>query len=113
METAARRELAEEAGTRSAVYLGRTEDWVAYDFPPGHGGYQRLRGWKGQKQVWFAFRFEGDDAEFNLQAHGEPEFAAWRWAYLTEAAELIVLFKRAAYERVVEAFGRFAAAADA
>ena len=82
---------------------------MAYDFPPGHGGSKALRGWKGQKQVWFAFRFEGTDADFNLTAHGPPEFDAWRWALLDEAAELIVPFKKAAYRRVVEAFGAFAA----
>ncbi|HEX2817650.1 MAG TPA: RNA pyrophosphohydrolase [Phenylobacterium sp.] len=109
LEAAARRELAEETGARAATFLGRTQDWVAYDFPPGHGGAKRLRGWKGQKQVWFAFRFEGQDAEFDLAAHGEPEFDAWRWAHLAEAAELIVPFKKAAYVRVVDAFGGFAA----
>jgi putative (di)nucleoside polyphosphate hydrolase len=113
LEAAARRELAEETGARSATLLGRTQDWVAYDFPPGHGGAKRLRGWKGQRQVWFAFRFEGQDSEFDLGAHGAPEFDAWRWAQLAEAAELIVPFKKAAYERVVEAFGGFAAAAGA
>jgi putative (di)nucleoside polyphosphate hydrolase len=110
LEAAARRELAEETGARAVSLLGRTEGWVAYDFPPGHGGAKRLRGWRGQKQVWFAFRFEGDDADFDLTAHGPPEFDAWRWALLREAAELIVPFKKAAYERVVEAFGGFAAA---
>jgi putative (di)nucleoside polyphosphate hydrolase len=110
LEAAALRELAEETGARTASFLGRTEDWVAYDFPPGHGGAKRLRGWRGQKQVWFAFRFEGQDAEFDLAAHGTPEFDAWRWAFLAEAAELIVPFKKAAYVRVVAAFGGFAAA---
>jgi putative (di)nucleoside polyphosphate hydrolase len=109
LETAARRELAEETGATAAAFLDRTHDWVAYDFPPGHGGAKALRGWKGQKQVWFAFRFEGQDADFDLTAHGEPEFDAWRWAFLEEAAELIVPFKRGAYQRVVDAFGRFAA----
>jgi putative (di)nucleoside polyphosphate hydrolase len=109
LEAAARRELAEETGATKAVLLGRTADWVAYDFPPGHGGAKALRGWKGQKQVWFAFRFEGADGDFDLTAHGPPEFDAWRWAYLDEAAQLIVPFKRQAYRRVVEAFGGFAA----
>lgn len=109
LEAAARRELAEETGATRAAFLERTHDWVAYDFPPGHGGSKALRGWKGQKQVWFAFRFEGQDSDFDLAAHGPPEFEDWRWAYLVEAAELIVPFKRAAYERVVTAFGRFAA----
>jgi putative (di)nucleoside polyphosphate hydrolase len=110
LEQAARRELAEETGASRASLLGRTEGWVAYDFPPGHGGTKAARGWKGQKQVWFAFRFDGEDAEFDLAAHPPPEFEAWRWAYLAEAAELIVPFKRDAYARVVQAFGVFAAA---
>ena len=110
LEAAARRELAEETGARSVSFLARTQDWVAYAFPPGHGGAKALRGWKGQKQVWFAFRFEGDDSEFDLHGHGEAEFDTWRWAFLSEAADLIVPFKKAAYERVVEAFGALAAA---
>ena len=109
LEAAARRELAEETGASRATFLGRTEGWVAYDFPVGHGGAKALRGWKGQKQVWFAFRFDGQDADFDLAAHQPAEFDAWRWALLEEAAELIVPFKKAAYERVVEAFGSFAA----
>ncbi|HZZ69257.1 MAG TPA: RNA pyrophosphohydrolase [Phenylobacterium sp.] len=110
LEAAARRELNEETGAIRATFLGRTEDWVAYDFPAGHGGSKALRGWKGQKQVWFAFRFDGEDTDFDLTAHGPPEFDAWRWALLAEAAELIVPFKQAAYQRVVEAFSDFAAA---
>jgi putative (di)nucleoside polyphosphate hydrolase len=109
LEEAARRELAEETGARTATYLGRTEGWVTYDFPEGHGGPKAWRGWKGQKQVWFAFRFDGDEQEFDLHAHEEPEFDAWRWGYLEEAPQLIVPFKRAAYEMVAGAFATFAA----
>jgi putative (di)nucleoside polyphosphate hydrolase len=108
LETAARRELKEETGAHSVTLMGRTDGWLTYDFPadlPAH----RTRNWKGQKQVWFAFRFDGDEAEFDLAAHGEPEFEAWRWGYLAEAPELIVPFKRAAYEAVARAFAGFAA----
>jgi putative (di)nucleoside polyphosphate hydrolase len=110
LEAAARRELAEETGATSVTYLARTQDWIAYDFPAGHGGSKAWRGWKGQKQVWFAFRFEGDEAEFDLHAHGEPEFEAWRWASLDETLDLIVPFKRVAYETVVQAFRSLAGA---
>jgi putative (di)nucleoside polyphosphate hydrolase len=106
---AARRELAEETGARNVTYLGRTDGWIAYDFPEGHGGPKAFRGWKGQKQVWFAFRFDGTESEFDLHGHAEPEFDAWRWGYLDEAAQLIVPFKRAAYEQVAKAFASFAA----
>jgi putative (di)nucleoside polyphosphate hydrolase len=103
---AAFRELEEETGVRSAELLGRTESWIVYDFPPevaARGGR-----WRGQKQVWFALRFTGDESEIRLDGHHQVEFEAWRWARLDEAPELIVPFKRAAYEQVAAAFRRFA-----
>jgi putative (di)nucleoside polyphosphate hydrolase len=109
LEAAARRELAEETGARSVTLLGRTDGWIAYDFPADLVGSKAARNWKGQKQAWFAFRFDGDEAEFDLVAHGEPEFDAWRWGRLDEAPELIVPFKRASYEAVARAFAPFAA----
>lgn len=109
VEAAARRELAEETGATSVTHLARTDGWIAYDFPEGFGGPKSSRGWKGQKQVWFAFRFDGDDAEFDLAAHHEPEFDTWRWGYLAEAPELIVPFKRQAYLAVAHAFATLAA----
>lgn len=112
-EAAARRELAEETGATSATRLGRTEGWITYDYPPELSGPKRGRGFRGQKQVWFAFRFDGQEAEFDLAAHDEPEFDAWRWGYLAEAPELIVPFKRAAYEAVAKAFAPFAATKSA
>ena len=102
----ARRELEEETGARSTEYLGRTDGWIVYDFPDevlARGGK-----WRGQKQVWFAFRFTGDEAEFRLDGHHQVEFEDWRWARLDEAPELIVPFKRAAYEQVAQAFRPYA-----
>ncbi len=110
LEAAARRELTEETGAVSATYLGRTDDWIVYDYPADFAGPKSARGFKGQRQVWFAFRFDGDDTEFDLAAHHEPEFDQWRWGYLAEAPELIVPFKRAVYQTVAQAFAPFAAA---
>lgn len=108
LETAARRELAEETGVTSIDYLARTEGWIAYDFPADFADTKRARGWKGQKQAWFAYRFTGDEAEINLEQHDELEFDAWRWGHLAEAPDLIVPFKRAVYEQVVAAFSGLA-----
>ncbi len=108
LEAAARRELQEETGAATVTYLARTDGWLTYDFPP-LVARELARGWKGQKQVWFAFRFDGDEAEFNLAAHHPPEFDTWRWGYLAETPDLIVPFKRAAYEAVAKAFAAFAA----
>lgn len=101
---AARRELAEETGVVSTELLGRTADWVAYDFPSGFTGSKIAKGWKGQRQVWFALRFTGEDSEVNLEAHLPAEFDAWRWADIDEAPEVVVPFKREAYATVVRAF---------
>ena len=100
---AAKRELLEETGATSTSLLGRTADWLAYSFPPGH----RLKAgkqWLGQKQLWFAFRFTGEDAEFDLATHHEIEFDAWRWADLDEALDLVVAFKLETYRTVIEGF---------
>lgn len=108
LEAAARRELREETGAASVNLLGRTQDWMAYDFPPGWSGSKAQKGWKGQKQVWFAYRFEGQDQEIDLGWHPPPEFDAWRWARLQEAAEAVVPFKRPNYEHVAKAFAPYA-----
>jgi putative (di)nucleoside polyphosphate hydrolase len=104
LEAAARRELAEETGVTSVELIARTEEWSAYDFPPDYGGSKQARGWAGQKQQWFAFRFTGEESEIDLGAHEEIEFDAWRWGPLSDAPDLIVPFKRASYEQVVAVF---------
>ncbi|MGV9008416.1 RNA pyrophosphohydrolase [Brevundimonas sp.] len=108
LETAARRELAEETGVTSIAFLARTEGWIAYDFPADFEGTKHARGWKGQKQAWFAYRFTGDEAEIDLDQHDEIEFDAWRWGALADAPDLIVPFKRDVYAQVVAAFAGLA-----
>jgi putative (di)nucleoside polyphosphate hydrolase len=104
---AAARELAEETGVKSVRLLGQTEDWVTYDFPPEMLGKRREK-WRGQKQLWFAFAFDGPDSEIDLTHDTHAEFDAWRWAPLSEAVDLVVPFKRHVYEAVVRAFSKFA-----
>jgi putative (di)nucleoside polyphosphate hydrolase len=106
---AARRELEEETGVRSVELIARTDGWITYDFPEGYPGSKVAKGWRGQRQVWFAMRFVGDESEIDLTTHHHAEFDAWRWGRLEDAPDLIIPFKKPAYDKVVEAFRQFAA----
>lgn len=102
---AAFRELAEESGVTSATHLATSRDWYRYDLP-GHLIGKAWRGrYRGQKQLWIACRFTGEDSEINLEPPGhKPEFDDWRWVGIEELPELIIPFKRAVYEKLVAEF---------
>jgi putative (di)nucleoside polyphosphate hydrolase len=110
---AALRELFEETNIARVSLLAEAPDWLSYDLPPeALSGRWRGR-YRGQTQKWFAFAFEGDDAEIDIEHPGagafDPEFDAWRWAPIASLPELIVPFKRPVYEAVVVAFRDLAA----
>lgn len=105
---AARRELLEETGVRSAGLIACAPGWITYDFPEGFSGSKAMKGFAGQTQAWFAFRFEGPDAEVDLEAHDAVEFDAWRWAPLETTVDEVVPFKRKAYAEVIAAFAPIA-----
>jgi len=109
---AARRELWEETNVTSAVPLGQTSEWVAYDFPPYAGPPHRLSPFRGQRQRWAAFRFTGQESEIavaGVRGGAVPEFSEWRWERLERLPELVVPFKRAVYEHVIREFRPFSA----
>lgn len=107
---AALRELEEETGIAPALAepLAELGRWLVYDFPPEVAAQPKQKGWKGQKQRWFAFRFLGADDDFRLDAHGKPEFDAWRWERLAAVPALIIPWKRPVYEEVAREFARLA-----
>ncbi|MBI13951.1 MAG: RNA pyrophosphohydrolase [Deltaproteobacteria bacterium] len=100
---AAMRELKEEIGTNHAEIMERAKGWLFYDLPEHLKG-ERLKGkYRGQKQIWFAMLFKGNDSEINLQTK-KPEFIDWNWVELENVIDLIVPFKKTVYESVVEQF---------
>lgn len=104
-DTAALRELWEETGVPAGLVspLGQTADWLTYDLP--HDIVPRI--WKGrfrgQKQLWFAFRYLGRDDQIRIDTD-HPEFSHWRWISADEMLASIVPFKRAIYGQVIDAF---------
>lgn len=100
---AAWREMSEEVGTTAATLMAETVDWLYYDLPedlqPKLWGGQYL----GQAQRWFLMRFDGTDDAINIATH-HPEFRAWKWVEAEELPQLIVPFKRAVYQQVMDEF---------
>ena len=107
-EDAAYREMEEEIGVSPKLVslLAESDDWLYYDFPADLKA--RLPGpYIGQRQKWFALRFNGSDSDVKLDFH-TPEFDAWRWAEISEVSELIIHFKRPVYDAVVKEFAPWA-----
>lgn len=104
------RELEEEIGTANATILAEHPEWLTYDLPP-EALARAFRGrYRGQRQKWFALRFDGTEDEIALDRHVHPEFSAWKWVSLAELPGLVVPFKRHVYEAVASEFSRFAIA---
>ncbi|KRA04362.1 RNA pyrophosphohydrolase [Rhizobium sp. Root564] len=108
---AAIRELYEETGMKTVTLLAEARDWIHYDLPPHLIGIGLRGKYRGQAQKWFAFRFDGDESEIQINpppGSNEAEFDAWDWKPMESLPELIVPFKRSVYEQVVEQFRHLA-----
>jgi 8-oxo-dGTP pyrophosphatase MutT (NUDIX family) len=106
------RELHEETNVRSVSLLAEASDWYAYDLPNDVADKAWRGRYQGQRQKWFALRFEGQDDEIDIHTPGQgahkPEFDAWRWEPMAHLPDLIIPFKRPVYEKVVADFAPFA-----
>ncbi len=102
---AACRELAEEVGTKRALLLRESRDWIAYDVPAELQPASWKGRWRGQAQKWFALAFTGSDADIDIAHDGDhAEFTAWQWMTARELLQQIVPFKRAVYAAVLKEF---------
>ena len=104
LDDAAKRELYEETGVKTAKIINQSEDWYYYYLPENL--QTRLWGGKflGQKQKWFLFSFEGTDEEVNLQVDKKPEFNNWQWVNTQNVLHNIVEFKKEIYQKVLKEF---------
>jgi putative (di)nucleoside polyphosphate hydrolase len=110
---AALRELYEETSITSVSLIREAPGWFRYDLPPDLVPTSWGGRYRGQKQKWFALRFEGNESEIEVLHPGggkhKAEFSEWRWEKLERLPEVIVPFKRKVYEDVVAAFADIAA----
>ena len=76
---AALRELYEETSIRSVGLIREAPGWLKYDLPKELVATSWGGRYRGQKQKWFALRFEGDEREIDVRHPGggkhKPEFS--------------------------------------
>lgn len=100
---AAVRELREETSATAVHLLAESRWWYAYALPLEITEVPWRGRWPGQTQRWFAFGFEGRNADLRVDGH-EVEFVDWRWAWPNEVLDLVVDFKRPVYRQVLDEF---------
>ena len=106
LKTAAHRELWEETGVaeRHVTFISQTREELLYDLPEELMGKLWGGKYRGQRQYWFLGRFEGSDADIDLNAHRPPEFSEWKWVESELLPDIIVPFKKRVYRAVLEEF---------
>ncbi|MBL8022141.1 MAG: RNA pyrophosphohydrolase [Leptospirales bacterium] len=98
---AAKRELFEETGLKlDGKPLFEIMNWLTYDFPeqiPDH-----LKKYRGQKQKWFFFFWDGNPETLQLDHHHEREFSRLQWMHFGHLARDAAPFKKDVYQTVYE-----------
>jgi len=97
---AMKRELLEETSIKNIKVLKEFDQWLEYELPENLIGKIWKGKYRGQKQKWFVVRFLGDDSEININTKN-AEFMEWKWIDINLLPDLIVLFKKHVYEKVL------------
>lgn len=100
---AALRELLEEIGTSSAVFLKQKNIETLYDWPDFMTEEPQKKKYKGQRVKLVALQFTGFDENINLNTEF-PEFRNWKWVVLEDLPKMTAVFKKPLYELAVESF---------
>ncbi len=104
-EIAMKRELMEETGLKSNYkIIGKSKRWLKYELPKNLVNVVWKGKYIGQKQLWFACRFVGNDTQINIKDFKQPEFCEWKWINPMDCLSLVVPFKKVLYEEVLDRF---------
>ena len=98
---AALRELKEETSINNVELIKEIEGYLTYNLPNNLLGIIWKGKFKGQKQKWFVFKFNGNDKEINLKTK-KPEFLEWKWTDLENITDTVVDFKLEIYKKIKE-----------
>ena len=98
---AALRELKEETSINSVELIKEIEGYLTYNQPNNLLGIIWKGKFKGQKQKWYVFKFNGNDKEINLKTK-KPEFLEWKWIDLENITDTVVDFKLEIYKKIKE-----------
>ena len=98
---AARRELEEEMGVKSAKLIKELDGWLKYELPENLLGKIWKGKYRGQRQKWFVMKFTGKDEEINVNTKN-PEFLSWKWIKISELTNIAVSFKVEVYKKLQE-----------
>ncbi|MDQ1230594.1 putative (di)nucleoside polyphosphate hydrolase [Sphingomonas sp. SORGH_AS 879] len=110
-DAAGLRELFEETGVTAdkVELIARAPRELTYDLPEDMIGKVWKGKWRGQRQIWFLYRFLGEDGDIRIDTE-HPEFRAWRWSEPETLPAMIVPFKKALYEELLVVFAEHFAA---
>ena len=98
---AAIRELKEETSIINVELIKEIKDQITYKLPDNLLGIIWKGKFKGQKQKWYVFKFNGNDKEINLKTK-KPEFLEWKWIDLENITDTVVDFKLEIYKKIKE-----------
>ena len=96
---AAVRELEEETSIKTVKLIKEIDGLTTYLLPDHLVGIIWKGKYKGQKQKWFVFRFEGEEDEININTK-HPEFLDWKWVNVENLTDEIVKFKFHVYKKI-------------
>ena len=96
---AALRELSEETNIKTVSLIKEVDGFITYHLPNHLIGIIWKGKYKGQQQKWFIVRFNGDEAEININTK-KPEFLDWKWVNIENLTDKVVNFKHHVYEKI-------------
>jgi len=102
------RELKEEVGLNpeDVEIIATTRRWLRYRLPSRLVRHYAKPLCIGQKQKWFLLRLANQEAKFDLQATGSPEFDSWAWVSYWYPLKQVVTFKRRVYVMALKEFAK-------